>query len=219
MFCPNCGSEIAPGSRFCDNCGFQLSSVMGAEAAGESQPQPEAQTQPEVQPQPQPQVQVVEYQPQPENQTQYQTDTSTYIAPVPRGGVPLDTNRDLVAYILLSLVTCGIYGYWFVYKMAQDTNTICEGDGNNTPGLAAFILLSIITCGIYSIYWQYQLAKRMDDNAPRYGVTLTEHASDVLLWLLLGTFICVFLSYVGVNYNIKNLNTMSAAYNRANGLA
>ena len=82
-----------------------------------------------------------------------------------------------------------------------------------------FFIYSILTCGIYSIYWQYQLAKRMDDNAPRYGVTLTEHASDVLLWLLLGTFICVFLSYVGVNYNIKNLNTMSAAYNRANGLA
>ena len=213
MFCPNCGNEIVPGSRFCDNCGFQLSSEVGAGVAGESQPQVQDQ------PQPQPQAQAAEYQPQPEYQAQQQAETSTYITPLPRGGVPLDTNRDLVSYILLSLVTCGIYGYWFVYKMAQDTNTICEGDGNNTPGLAAFILLSIITCGIYSIYWQYQLAKRMDDNAPRYGVTLTEHASDVLLWLLLGTFICVFLSYVGVNYNIKNLNTMSAAYNRANGLA
>lgn len=215
MFCPNCGNEIAPGSRFCDNCGFQLSSEMGAGAVGEPQPQAQVQDQPQPQPQPQP----AEYQPQPEYQAQQPAETSTYITPVPRGGVPLDTNRDLVTYILLSLVTCGIYGYWFVYKMAQDTNTICEGDGNNTPGLAAFILLSIVTCGIYSIYWQYQLAKRMDENAPRYGVTLTEHASDVLLWLLLGALICVFLSYVGAYYNIKNLNTMSAAYNRANGLA
>lgn len=209
MFCPKCGNEIAPGSRFCGNCGYQLDDASGAGATGESQPQDQAQVQPEA-----------EYQPQVEYQAPNQAQPSTYITPVPQGGaVPLDTNRDLVAYILLSLVTCGIYGYWFVYKMAQDTNTICEGDGNNTPGLAAFILLSILTCGIYSIYWQYQLAKRLDENAPRYGVTLTQHASDVILWLVLGALLCVFLSYVGVNYNIRNLNTMSDAYNRANGLA
>ena len=219
MFCPNCGSEIAPGARFCDNCGFQVSSEMATNATGGSQPQAQVQNQAQTQTQTQAQAQIAEYQPQPEYQTQYQAEPSTYITPTAQGSAyPLDTNRDLVTYILLSIVTCGIYGYWFVYKMAQDTNTICAGDGNNTPGLVAFILLSIVTCGIYSIYWQYQLAKRMDENAPRYGVTLTEHASDVLLWLLLGLFICG-LSFVAMFYIIRNLNTMSEAYNHANGLA
>ena len=220
MFCPNCGSEIAPGVRFCDNCGFQVSSEMAANATGESQSQAQVQNQAQsqVQAQAQTQTQIAEYQPQPEYQTQYQAEPSTYITPTNQGGAyPLDTNRDLVTYILLSVVTCGIYGYWFVYKMAQDTNIICEGDGDSTPGLVVFILLSILTCGIYSIYWQYRLAKRLDENAPRYGVTLTDHASDVLLWLLLGVFICG-LSFVGMFYIIRNLNTMSDAYNRAYGL-
>ncbi len=201
MFCPKCGNEIVPGSRFCGNCGHQMegatgAGVTGAEVTGEPQPEPE--------PYPQPQPEIVPYR-----------------APVPTGGTrTLATDRSLATYILLSIVTCGIYGYWFVYQMAQDTNVICEGDGENTPGLVAFILLSFFTCGIYSIYWQYQLAKRLDNNAPRYGVTLTEHANDVVLWLVLGVVTCIFpLSYVAVFYIIRNLNTMSAAYNSANGLA
>ena len=31
------------------------------------------------------------------------------------------------------------------YKMAQDVNTACEGDGESTAGLAAFIVLSFIS--------------------------------------------------------------------------
>ena len=216
MFCPKCGNEIAAGSRFCGNCGYQLDNAMGAGMTGESQPdshpQPEPYAQPEPYPQPEPYAQ-----PQPE----IVPYSAPYNAPTPHGGVsPLATDRSLATYILLSIVTCGIYGYYFVYQMAQDTNTICEGDGENTPGLVAFILLSFFTCGIYSIYWQYQLAKRLDNNAPRYGVMLMQHANDVVLWLVLGVVTCIFpLSYVAVFYIIRNLNMMSEAYNRANGLA
>ena len=29
-------------------------------------------------------------------------------------------DRSLGMYIILSLITCGIYGYYFLYTMAQD---------------------------------------------------------------------------------------------------
>ena len=38
-------------------------------------------------------------------------------------GQPLKTDRSLVSYILLSIITCGIYSYYFIYKMAYDVNT------------------------------------------------------------------------------------------------
>ena len=40
----------------------------------------------------------------------------------------LQDDRSLAIYILLSIVTCGIYSYYFIYKMAHDVNIACEGD-------------------------------------------------------------------------------------------
>ena len=65
-------------------------------------------------------------------------------------GERLKDDRGLLSYILLSIITCGIYSYYFIYKIAKDVNVACDGDGQNTSGLAAFILLSMITCGIYT---------------------------------------------------------------------
>lgn len=53
-------------------------------------------------------------------------------------------DRSLVMYILLSIVTCGIYSYYFLYSIAQDANVVCADDGKKTSGLAAFILLLIL---------------------------------------------------------------------------
>lgn len=87
-------------------------------------------------------------------------------------------------YILLSICTCGIYSWYFIYTMAQDSNAMCQEDGKKTPGLLAFILLTIITCGFYGIYWEYSLANRLAGNAPRYGMNFQENGTTVLLWHL-----------------------------------
>lgn len=52
--------------------------------------------------------------------------------PPPYSGGRLKEDRSLVTYILLSLVTCGIYGYYFIYKLAEEVNIACEGDGEQT---------------------------------------------------------------------------------------
>lgn len=61
-------------------------------------------------------------------------------------------NRGIIKYIILSFITLGIYAWWYTYKLAQDMNVVCEGDGENTPGLLAYVLLSMVSLGLYS-YW------------------------------------------------------------------
>lgn len=90
----------------------------------------------------------------------------------PRGTIAKKTNRSIWVYFLLSLVTCGIYGYVFIYNLANDVNDLCEGDGENTSGLLAFILLGCVTCGIYSIIWWYKLANCLQANGRRYNVAI-----------------------------------------------
>lgn len=141
--------------------------------------------------------------------------------PYPPGPAPvyaLKTDRSLVAYILLTIITCGIYGYYFLYTMARDVNIVCSGDGKKTGGLAAFILLSWITCGFYALYWYYSLGNRLASNAPRYGLNFQENGTTVLLWYLVGALLCGIGPYVAMHFLIKNTNSICAAYNQANGL-
>lgn len=64
--------------------------------------------------------------------------------------------RSIVLYIILSIITCGIFGlYWFVC-ITEDTNAAADVAGTS-GGLA--LLFTIITCGIYGFYWAYKSVK------------------------------------------------------------
>lgn len=145
----------------------------------------------------------------------YQSSGPNYSGP---GVTPLKTDRGLLGYIVLSILTCGIYSYYFIYTVARDVNTACAGDGKSTGGLVQFILLSILTCGIYSWWWQYSLGNRLAANAPRYGLSFTENGTTILLWLFFGSFLCFIGPFIAMNIIIKNTNSICMAYNRYNGL-
>ena len=123
-------------------------------------------------------------------------------------------DRSLVMYIVLTIITCGIYSYYFLYSMAQDANIVCAGDGKQTSGLVVFILLSFVTCGIYAWIWYYNLGNRLAENAPRYGLTFTENGTTVLLWQLFGAFLCGIGPFIAMNILINNMNRLAHAYNQ-----
>lgn len=125
----------------------------------------------------------------------------------------LDSNRGLFKYIILTIITCGIYSYWFIYKLAEDVNIMCDGDGKKTGGLIKFIVLSIITCGIYSWFWYYNIGNRLAENAPRYNLHFSENGTTILMWFIFGAFICGIGPFVAMNIIIKNTNSLASVYN------
>jgi len=129
----------------------------------------------------------------------------------------IKTDRSLLAYIVLTIVTCGIYGFYFIYKLASDVNEMCEGDGSSTGGLLVYIILSYITCGFYSLYWLYKIANRLQINAPRYGIQFSENGVHILLWYLIGVFACCIGPFVAYHIVIKNTNQLAMAYNASRG--
>lgn len=133
------------------------------------------------------------------------------------GSVRVRTDRSLGMYILLSIITCGIYSYYFLYTMARDANVICSEDGKKTGGLLAFILLSFVTCGFYAIYWYYNLGNRLAENAPRYGLNFQENGTTILLWYLVGALLCGIGPFVAMHILMKNMNSLSMAYNQKYG--
>lgn len=122
--------------------------------------------------------------------------------------------RSLVAYILLSFITCGIYPIIFWYNYADDMNRICQGDGKETKNYLLVILLSIITCGIYNWIWLYGVGNRLNENAPRYGTRFQEDGTTVLLWMLIGSLLFGIGYFVAVHILIKNMNELAERYNQ-----
>ena len=152
---------------------------------------------------------------QPADTQQTTAPQQTYVqTPPPVGNGFLPTDRSLPLYIILSIVTCGIYGYYFLYTMARDTNIACAGDGETTPGLAQLILLSLVTCGIYAFYWDYKIGDRLFKNGPRYGLTFTENGTTILMWDIIGLLIGGIGHYIAMYFLIKNLNSICVEYNQ-----
>ena len=64
--------------------------------------------------------------------------------------------RNIVVCILLTIITCGIYGIiWFV-NLTDDMRD-ASGDSSLSGGMA--FLLTLVTCGIYGYFWAYKMGK------------------------------------------------------------
>lgn len=98
--------------------------------------------------------------------------------------------RSIALCIVLSLVTCGIYGLYWQYCMAEDTNRVTGRVDGTTGGMV--VLFSIITCGIYGLYWLYMCGDHLDSMRMEQGGAQGHLA---LLYLLLSIFGFGIISY------------------------
>ena len=66
--------------------------------------------------------------------------------------------RSIIAVILLTLITCGLYNLYWIVVTQDELNTYTRE--NETSGILV-LLFSIITCGIYLFFWYYKISKRI----------------------------------------------------------
>lgn len=78
--------------------------------------------------------------------------------------------RSVVTTIVLSLITCGIYSIYLIYKQSEDINNL----GGYTDSPAMELLLSLLTCGLYIFYWHYKYAKRVAQIQASNGLTVND---------------------------------------------
>ncbi len=122
-------------------------------------------------------------------------------------------DRSFVLWVVFYLLTCGFYHFYWQYRVVKDINTICRGDGEETPGVLKFTLLSIVTAGIYGYYWYYKLGDRIYRNGPRYGVPVKEDGGTMLIHLLLLSMVCGIGTFTSMYIFTKNINALATAYN------
>lgn len=125
---------------------------------------------------------------------------------------PIKSDRSFGMYLILTFLTCGIYGIWFWHNMAKDVNVICADDGKWTPNVLMYCLLTICTCGIYSIFWWTGIADRTKSFGRRTGEHISNEPSSVMAWFIGGLFLG-FPAWVGMYKVIENVNEAARAFN------
>lgn len=128
------------------------------------------------------------------------------------------SDRNMWLYLILTMLTCGIYSLFFMKKLEEDVNTMCKGDGQVTMNYWLAFLLGIVTCGIWTYVWLYQVCNRVYNAGARYGVQTGCSGSTYLLWTLVGSLICVG-PFVAMHKQFSDLNNVGTAYNNTLGRA
>ena len=128
--------------------------------------------------------------------------------------VQLKTNRGLLKFILLSIVTLGIYPLVFMSSISSNINIIASRyDGKKTMHYCLiFFLLTGLTFGIAPIVWYHKLSARMGNELKRRGIAYSFGAGSFWGWNVLGALIGIG-PLVYTHKLLKAMNLLCENYN------
>ena len=107
--------------------------------------------------------------------------------------------RNIVTCIILSIITCGIYGiYWFVVM----TDDVAKVTGDNTITGAKAFLFTLITCGIYGYYWAYKMGRNLFDYSNKYNLNIADNS---MIYIILQIFGLSIVNYCLIQNDLNTL--------------
>ena len=111
------------------------------------------------------------------------------------------TERNIAISIILTIVTCGIYGiFWFI-SLTDEIRNASEDSSMPSGGVA--FLLTLVTCGIYGYYWAYRMGKGL---AAAHKVHGSEVVSDnSVLYIILQIFGLGIVNYAIMQNDLNGL--------------
>ena len=124
----------------------------------------------------------------------------------------IKTNRSVVKFFLLSLVTFGIYDLIFFYTLNEDMNLIQKEKGKKQMNFIAVVLLGMVTLGIVPLIWFIKLVYRISEEAKERRVEPVYNPLWVVLAsLLLGfTVVCPIIA---IHQLCQTMNALAEEYN------
>ena len=116
--------------------------------------------------------------------------------------------KDVAISIILTIVTCGIYGFYWLACLHDDLER--ESGVYSGTSSTLVIVLTIITCGIYGWYWLYKAGEKADiiknqDLALQNPELQLQPSSDAsVLYLILGLLGFSIVAYAIMQNDLNN---------------
>ncbi|HEX8143367.1 MAG TPA: DUF4234 domain-containing protein [Pyrinomonadaceae bacterium] len=154
IFCTKCGSQNDDTARSCSNCGATFGGQTGSTPFTTGTPGTGTQEAPGG--------------PGGWAAPPYGDPAYNMQAAAGRPGLyTVGEKRDPIMVLLLSLVTCGIYAYYEVYKVSSE---IRDALGRQDVNPTMDVVLGLVTCGIYFIYLAYRYPQLLLEMQDRVGL-------------------------------------------------
>lgn len=128
----------------------------------------------------------------------------------------LRTNRGMVKFLLLSLITFGIYGLVVMSHVSEEINQVASPrDGKHTMHYClVFFIFSWLTIGIVPLVWMHRICNRIGNELQARNLPFSISAGTFWGWgffgslILVGPFIFFYKFFKGMNlingdYNAK----------------
>ncbi|MCL2572249.1 MAG: DUF4234 domain-containing protein [Defluviitaleaceae bacterium] len=90
--------------------------------------------------------------------------------------------RSIASCIILSILTCGIYSFYWDYKM---WDSLYRANGMMSKA-GTDLILSLVTCGIYYIYMHYKAGKLEAEAYRRHGLGQKDESVVYLVLTIFG---------------------------------
>ncbi len=109
--------------------------------------------------------------------------------------------RNIFATILISFITCGIYGLILFFTYSDELIRETKRHNINVTlvqPIEAFVL-TLITCGIYGVYYCYKQAKAIYQLSIKYNILTVDPVLVLLFQLFInssGLFINIYTSSI-----------------------
>ena len=92
-------------------------------------------------------------------------------------------------YIVLSLITCGLYSLVWQYRQIEVVNAWL---GRKDFDFWIWLILSFISCGLYALYTEYTMAKALNEVQRENGHYVNEDLALLSVVLaLFGAWVCL----------------------------
>ena len=125
-------------------------------------------------------------------------------------GVQMHEKRSVGLSILLSIITCGIYGLYWAYQLLNTLYRL-----NNRPSSAGLdIVLALVTCGIYAIYLGYKMGKMESGANMALGLPFKD---DSVLYLILALFGLSLVNSAIIQSNINSMPSGGSGFGPGQG--
>ena len=113
--------------------------------------------------------------------------------------------RSFGKYILLTIVTLGIYNIFFWYKWTEDVNKLCEGDDKDSANYILDFILDWCSLGINTLAWNCKMGERLFQKAADYGVEFKHGGMFFML--------ARFIPFLSASFKISYVNKLAEIYN------
>ena len=108
--------------------------------------------------------------------------------------------RNIALSILFTIITCGIYGLYWMVVLTDEVKTQAKDTRLASGGTA--LLFTIVTCGIYGLYWSYQMGKLMKTAKENNNLGSEDNS---ILFLVLDFFGLSVINYALIQNSLNDI--------------